>query len=163
MITQRLRWKLPDGLIFLHHFQHLSLYSNQLTPNLDKLYTRSFRMNHAIYWWKPHENPCSSFRVYREQTDRQTDRQTRRRTLFYNMYRLEIESQTTWAMFSAILSAALTTFYSHVLIVTPGQSKSSSRERMKANMHQPENEPYWHACSKVLTWQLHHRNHFHQS
>ena len=36
----------------------------------------------TICWWKPHENPFSSFRVYR----RQTDRQTRRRTLFYYIY-----------------------------------------------------------------------------
>ena len=73
-ITQRLRWKLPDGLIFCNPFQHLSLYSNQFTHNLNKLYIKIFPNNHSIYWWKPHENPCSSFRVYRAQTDRQTDR-----------------------------------------------------------------------------------------
>ena len=69
-VTQRLRWKLPDGLIFLHHFQHLSLHSNQFTQNLNKLYTSIFRNNHSIYWWKPDGNPCSSFLVFREQTDR---------------------------------------------------------------------------------------------
>ena len=62
--TQRIRWKLPDCLIFLHHFQHLSLYSNQFTQKLNKLYTSTFRKNHSIYWWKPHENPFSSFRVF---------------------------------------------------------------------------------------------------
>ena len=59
---------------YLHHFQHLSLYSNQFTQNLNKLYTSIFRNNRSIYWWKPHENPFSSFRVFREQTERQTDR-----------------------------------------------------------------------------------------
>ena len=67
---------------FLRHFRHLSLYFNQFTLNLDKIYTRIVRMNHSIYWWKQHENSCSSFWVHREQTDRQT----RRRTSFYNMY-----------------------------------------------------------------------------
>ena len=43
---------------------------NQLTQNLGKVYTRIFRMNHSIYWWKPQENPCSSVRVHRGQTDR---------------------------------------------------------------------------------------------
>ena len=50
------------------------IYSNQFTQNLNKLFTSNLRKNHSIYWWKPHENPCSSFRVFREQTDRQTDR-----------------------------------------------------------------------------------------
>ena len=76
--------KVPDDLIFCNTFQHLSLYSTHFTQNLDKLYTRIFRKNHSIYWWKRHEYPCSSFRIHWEQTDRQT----RRRTLFYNMYRL---------------------------------------------------------------------------
>ena len=40
------------------------------TQNLDKLYTRTFRMNHSIYCWKLHQNPCSSFWVHREQIDR---------------------------------------------------------------------------------------------
>ena len=43
-------------------------------PNLDKSYTRIIRMNHSIYLWKPHENPCSSYWVHREQIDRQKDR-----------------------------------------------------------------------------------------
>ena len=55
---------------FCYTFQNLSLYSKQFTQNLDIIYTRICRMNHSIYWWKPHENPCSSFWVHREQTDR---------------------------------------------------------------------------------------------
>ena len=62
--------KTPRRLDFLQHFPTFIVIFNQFTKNLDKLYTRIFRMDHSIYWRKPHENPCSSFRVHRVQTDR---------------------------------------------------------------------------------------------
>ena len=81
-VTQRLR-KLPDGFIFCttsNIYHYIPTYSQKTLTNYIPVFSGRITLSIGENCMK---NPLSSFRVFREQTDRQT----RRKTLFYNMYR----------------------------------------------------------------------------